>query len=82
MEDRTGPAERRVHRAQHPPPLQRPRTDRRRRIDIYAFEWSRGIPDQDAFEVLMQEAAREIDAWIAERFLSRLCRFYRTHKTT
>ena len=36
-------------------------------IHVYGFEWSRGAPDQVAFERLMDEAAREIDAWIAGR---------------
>ncbi|MCP5116995.1 MAG: hypothetical protein GY953_39735, partial [bacterium] len=36
-------------------------------IHVYGFEWSRGAPEQAAFERLMDEAAREIDAWIARR---------------
>jgi hypothetical protein len=36
-------------------------------IHVYGFVWSRGAPDQAAFEALMREAAREIDAWIAGR---------------
>jgi hypothetical protein len=36
-------------------------------IHVYGFVWSGGAPDQAAFEALMREAAREIDAWIVER---------------
>jgi hypothetical protein len=36
-------------------------------IHLYGFEWPRSAPDQAAFEALMGEAAREIDAWIARR---------------
>ena len=36
-------------------------------IHVYDFVWSGAAPAQAAFEALMREAAREIDAWIAGR---------------
>ena len=36
-------------------------------IHVYSFTWTRGVPDQAAFERLMAEAAGEIDAWVARR---------------
>lgn len=36
-------------------------------LHIYAFQWRDAPPGQAAFEALMQQAARAIDAWIAAR---------------
>jgi hypothetical protein len=36
-------------------------------ISLYAFRWDVTVPDQQAFEALMREAAGRIDDWIARR---------------
>jgi hypothetical protein len=37
------------------------------RLHIYGFQWLDGRPDAEAFNRLMQAAAKVIDAWIASR---------------
>ena len=37
-------------------------------IHIHAFQWTGPAPAQEAFEALMEQAARAIDEWIASRF--------------
>jgi len=34
------------------------------RLHLFGFRWSDPLPDAEAFERLMQEAAKVIDAWI------------------